>query len=126
MTRSFATGMLAVLASAGMALGTVTKFTTFEVWASECAEVDGVASMKYDAGRQQTHVTVVVHNLTAGETYTVIAGSDSGTLILSATANNGGNLTAVGDSPQGTDLSGANSFVALLVGEAVRVVSWGN
>ena len=77
MARSFATGVLAVLLSAGMALATTTKFTEWQKTAAEPGDVDGAATLNYEASRDVTHYTVVLHNLTPGQTYTVFAGSGS-------------------------------------------------
>jgi hypothetical protein len=125
MTKRIAMGALAVLFTAGMSLATTTKFKDFEVWSTESSDVDGSAMMKYVNSNAGTHVTIVVHSLTPGQTYDIIVGSDNGGLELSGTANSGGNLSINGDTPDGIDITGPNSFLVLAVGSDVRVVSLG-
>jgi hypothetical protein len=119
MTRSFATGILAVLASATLSLGAVTKFTTFYKSQDEAGDVDGVATMKFDSGAQHTHFTLVLHGLTPGQVYDLFVVGAPGP--ISVTANNGGNLVFEANFPN--NVEAPDTIIGLMAGGDVRVAN---
>jgi hypothetical protein len=90
-----AAAALVTCASVASAAAT-TKFTTFTpfgVGMVENPNVDGVATMGFQANRNVTHVSAVVHGLLANTGYVVFASSDIGGQEFDITTNSQGKFT---------------------------------
>lgn len=100
--KNLCTSGFALLLCCGLAHAATTKFMDWTPTSPESPAVDGVASLKYQAGPGTTRVSVVMHNLLPNTTYGVAVFSDGpGTSVPQAfTTNNGGNGNFQGEFPQ--------------------------